>query len=59
MKKKTLYFSLLSLISLLLLLTLHLNNTYSEFNSSNAVSYTHLTSSFNLFKHSFLFLKKL
>ena len=45
MKKKTLYFSLLSLISLLLLLTLHLNNTYSEFNSSNVRNNIYVLSS--------------
>ena len=45
MKKKTLYFSILSLISLLLLLTLHLNNTYSEFNSSNVRNNIYVLSS--------------
>ena len=35
MKKKIIYFSLLSITSFLLLFTIYLNNTYSPFDSNN------------------------
>ena len=45
MKKKLIYFPLLSITSFLLLFTICLNNTYSPFNSSNVLSNIYVLSS--------------
>ena len=45
MKKKIIYFPLLSIISFLLLFTICLNNTYSPFNASNVLSNIYVLSS--------------
>ena len=45
MKKKIIYFPLLSITSFLLLFTICLNNTYSPFNSSNVLSNIYVLSS--------------
>lgn len=45
MKKKIIYFSLLSMISFLLLSTIYLNNTYSQFNSTNVLNNIYVLSS--------------
>lgn len=45
MKKKVIYFSLLSIISFLLLSTIYLNNTYSQFDSSNVRNNIYVLSS--------------
>ena len=45
MKKNILYFSILSIISFFLLTTLYLNNTYSEFDSTNVRNNIYVLSS--------------
>ena len=45
MKKKIIYFPLLSIISFLLLFTIYLNNTYLPFDSSNVLSNIYVLSS--------------
>ena len=45
MKKKIIYFPLLSIISFILLFTIYLNNTYSPFDSSNVLSNIYVLSS--------------
>ena len=45
MKKRLIYFSLLSITSFLLLFTIYLNNTYSPFSSSNVLSNIYVLSS--------------
>ena len=45
MKKKIIYFSLLSIISFLLLSTIYLNNTYSPFDSTNVLNNIYVLSS--------------
>ena len=45
MKKRLIYFSLLSITSFLLLFTIYINNAYSPFNSSNVLSNIYVLSS--------------
>ena len=53
MKKKIIYFPLLSITSFLLLFTICLNNTYSPFNSSNVLSNIYVLSSDGNYSQSF------